>query len=83
MIQTNFIDMENMFDLLKEETEVSRARSKMGEGAFSCVWDPRPVTVARADCVLPQVKDVPGAGPLHFHKGQIEFENVHFSYTDG
>ena len=23
MIQTNFIDMENMFDLLKEETEVS------------------------------------------------------------
>ncbi|XP_012497968.1 PREDICTED: ATP-binding cassette sub-family B member 6, mitochondrial [Propithecus coquereli] len=50
MIQTNFIDMENMFDLLNEETEV---------------------------------KDVPGAGPLHFQKGQIEFENVHFSYTDG
>uniref|UniRef100_A0A8C9AQ76 ATP-binding cassette sub-family B member 6 n=1 Tax=Prolemur simus TaxID=1328070 RepID=A0A8C9AQ76_PROSS len=50
MIQTNFIDMENMFDLLKEETEV---------------------------------KDLPGAGPLHFQKGQIEFENVHFSYTDG
>uniref|UniRef100_G1T8R2 ATP-binding cassette sub-family B member 6 n=1 Tax=Oryctolagus cuniculus TaxID=9986 RepID=G1T8R2_RABIT len=50
MIQTNFIDMENMFDLLKEETEV---------------------------------KDLPGAGPLHFHKGRIEFENVHFSYTDG
>nr|XP_058911536.1 ATP-binding cassette sub-family B member 6 isoform X2 [Kogia breviceps] len=50
MIQTNFIDMENMFDLLKEETEV---------------------------------KDLPGAGPLHFQRGQIEFENVHFSYTDG
>ncbi|MBZ3880636.1 ATP-binding cassette sub-family B member 6, mitochondrial [Sciurus carolinensis] len=50
MIQTNFIDMENMFDLLKEETEV---------------------------------KDLPGAGPLHFQKGQIEFENVHFSYADG
>ncbi|XP_007520645.1 ATP-binding cassette sub-family B member 6 isoform X1 [Erinaceus europaeus] len=50
MIQTNFIDMENMFDLLKEEAEV---------------------------------KDLPGAGPLHFQKGQIEFENVHFSYTDG
>uniref|UniRef100_A0A8C3YN15 ATP-binding cassette sub-family B member 6 n=1 Tax=Catagonus wagneri TaxID=51154 RepID=A0A8C3YN15_9CETA len=50
MIQTNFIDMENMFDLLKEETEV---------------------------------KDVPGAGPLRFQRGQIEFENVHFSYTDG
>lgn len=50
MIQTNFIDMENMFDLLKEETEV---------------------------------KDVPGAGPLRFHKGRIEFENVHFSYADG
>ncbi|XP_051010025.1 ATP-binding cassette sub-family B member 6 [Acomys russatus] len=50
MIQTNFIDMENMFDLLKEETEV---------------------------------RDVPGAGPLRFHKGRIEFENVHFSYADG
>ncbi|XP_008585692.1 PREDICTED: ATP-binding cassette sub-family B member 6, mitochondrial isoform X2 [Galeopterus variegatus] len=50
MIQTNFIDMENMFDLLKEETEV---------------------------------KDFPGAGPLHFHQGRIEFENVHFNYTDG
>ncbi|KAF7469972.1 Hypothetical predicted protein [Marmota monax] len=50
MIQTNFIDMENMFDLLKEETEV---------------------------------KDLPGAGPLHFQKGQIEFENVHFSYANG
>ncbi|XP_053452993.1 ATP-binding cassette sub-family B member 6 [Nycticebus coucang] len=50
MIQTNFIDMENMFDLLREEIEV---------------------------------KDLPGAGPLHFQKGQIEFENVHFSYTDG
>ncbi|XP_006867889.1 PREDICTED: ATP-binding cassette sub-family B member 6, mitochondrial [Chrysochloris asiatica] len=50
MIQTNFIDMENMFDLLKEETEV---------------------------------KDLPGAGPLHFQRGRIEFENVHFSYADG
>ncbi|KAF4014102.1 hypothetical protein G4228_005455 [Cervus hanglu yarkandensis] len=50
MIQTNFIDMENMFDLLKEKTEV---------------------------------KDLPGAGPLRFQRGQIEFENVHFSYTDG
>lgn len=50
MIQTNFIDMENMFDLLKEETEV---------------------------------KDLPGAGPLRFQKGRIEFENVHFSYADG
>lgn len=50
MIQTNFIDMENMFDLLKEETEV---------------------------------KDLPGAGPLHFQRGQIEFENVHFSYSNG
>lgn len=50
MIQTNFIDMENMFDLLKEETEV---------------------------------KDLPGAEPLHFQRGQIEFENVHFSYTSG
>ncbi|EPY79417.1 autophagy-related protein 9A [Camelus ferus] len=50
MIQTNFIDMENMFDLLKEKIEV---------------------------------KDLPGAGPLHFQRGQIEFENVHFSYTDG
>ncbi|KAM6178687.1 ATP-binding cassette sub-family B member 6 isoform 1-T1 [Rhynchocyon petersi] len=50
MIQTNFIDMENMFDLLKEETEV---------------------------------KDLPGAGPLRFQRGQIEFENVHFSYADG
>ncbi|XP_017390707.1 ATP-binding cassette sub-family B member 6, mitochondrial isoform X1 [Cebus imitator] len=50
MIQTNFIDMENMFDLLKEEREV---------------------------------KDLPGAGPLHFQKGRIEFENVHFSYADG
>uniref|UniRef100_A0A8C8XWV6 ATP-binding cassette sub-family B member 6 n=1 Tax=Panthera leo TaxID=9689 RepID=A0A8C8XWV6_PANLE len=50
MIQTNFIDMENMFDLLKEKTEV---------------------------------KDLPGAGPLRFQKGQIEFENVHFSYTSG
>ncbi|XP_004577280.2 ATP-binding cassette sub-family B member 6 [Ochotona princeps] len=50
MIQTNFIDMENMFDLLKEE---------------------------------PEVKDLPGAGPLRFHKGRIEFENVHFSYADG
>ncbi|XP_035161687.1 ATP-binding cassette sub-family B member 6 isoform X2 [Callithrix jacchus] len=50
MIQTNFIDMENMFDLLKEEREV---------------------------------KDLPGAGPLRFQKGRIEFENVHFSYADG
>ncbi|XP_023587081.1 ATP-binding cassette sub-family B member 6 isoform X2 [Trichechus manatus latirostris] len=50
MIQTNFIDMENMFDLLKEEAEV---------------------------------KDLPGAGPLRFQRGQIEFENVHFSYADG
>ncbi|XP_037705645.1 ATP-binding cassette sub-family B member 6, mitochondrial [Choloepus didactylus] len=50
IIQANFIDMENMFDLLKEEKEV---------------------------------KDLPGAGPLHFQRGQIEFENVHFSYTDG
>uniref|UniRef100_A0A8D2HNQ9 ATP-binding cassette sub-family B member 6 n=1 Tax=Urocitellus parryii TaxID=9999 RepID=A0A8D2HNQ9_UROPR len=50
MIQTNFIDMENMFDLLKEEAEVT---------------------------------DLPGAGPLHFQKGQIEFENVHFSYANG
>uniref|UniRef100_A0A667GHD5 ATP-binding cassette sub-family B member 6 n=1 Tax=Lynx canadensis TaxID=61383 RepID=A0A667GHD5_LYNCA len=50
MIQTNFIDMENMFDLLKEKAEV---------------------------------KDLPGAGPLRFQKGQIEFENVHFSYTSG
>ncbi|XP_036613204.1 ATP-binding cassette sub-family B member 6, mitochondrial [Trichosurus vulpecula] len=50
MIQTNFIDMENMFDLLKEEAEV---------------------------------KDIPGAPPLQFKRGYIEFENVHFSYTDG
>lgn len=50
MIQTNFIDMENMFDLLKEK---------------------------------PEVKDLPGAGPLRFQRGQIEFENVHFSYTSG
>uniref|UniRef100_A0A452UXV9 ATP-binding cassette sub-family B member 6 n=1 Tax=Ursus maritimus TaxID=29073 RepID=A0A452UXV9_URSMA len=50
MIQTNFIDMENMFDLLKEK---------------------------------PEVKDLPGAGPLCFQRGQIEFENVHFSYTSG
>ena len=32
---------------------------------------------------LSQVKDLPGAGPLRFQRGQIEFENVHFSYTDG
>ncbi|XP_022364551.1 ATP-binding cassette sub-family B member 6, mitochondrial isoform X3 [Enhydra lutris kenyoni] len=50
MIQTNFIDMENMFDLLKEKAEV---------------------------------KDLPGAGPLRFQRGQIEFENVHFSYSSG
>lgn len=31
----------------------------------------------------PQVKDLPGAGPLHFQSGRIEFENVHFSYKDG
>lgn len=37
---------------------------------------------AHVGCVL-QVKDLPGAGPLRFHKGQIEFENVHFSYADG
>lgn len=35
-------------------------------------------------CVaLSQVKDLPGAGPLHFQRGRIEFENVHFSYADG
>lgn len=39
MIQTNFIDMENMFDLLKEETEVSRGRGKIGQGTSSCVWE--------------------------------------------
>ncbi|XP_037011376.2 ATP-binding cassette sub-family B member 6 [Artibeus jamaicensis] len=50
MIQTKFVDMENMFDLLKEEAEV---------------------------------KDLPGAGPLRFQRGQIEFENVHFSYANG
>ncbi|KAM9033687.1 ATP-binding cassette sub-family B member 6, mitochondrial [Sarcophilus harrisii] len=50
MIQTNFIDMENMFDLLKEEAKV---------------------------------KDVPGAPALQFQRGYIEFENVHFSYTEG
>lgn len=44
--------------------------------------NPRPVMIAHVGCVL-QVKDLPGAGPLHFHKGQIEFENVHFSYADG
>uniref|UniRef100_A0A8C4LY77 ATP-binding cassette sub-family B member 6 n=1 Tax=Equus asinus TaxID=9793 RepID=A0A8C4LY77_EQUAS len=58
MIQTNFIDMENMFDLLKEETE-------------------------HALVALSQVKDLAGAEPLHFQRGQIEFENVHFSYTSG
>ncbi|XP_074154788.1 LOW QUALITY PROTEIN: ATP-binding cassette sub-family B member 6 [Sminthopsis crassicaudata] len=50
MIQTNFIDMENMFDLLKEEAKVM---------------------------------DVPGAPALQFQRGYIEFENVHFSYTEG
>lgn len=83
MIQTNFIDMENMFDLLKEETEVSRRGGvRRGRGRVSVSGNPRPVMVAHAGCVL-QVKDAPGAGPLRFHKGQIEFENVHFSYADG
>ncbi|XP_038599195.1 ATP-binding cassette sub-family B member 6, mitochondrial [Tachyglossus aculeatus] len=50
MIQTNFIDMENMFDLLKEQ---------------------------------PEVQDAPGAGPLLFKRGLIEFQNVHFGYTEG
>lgn len=77
MIQTNFIDMENMFDLLKEETEVSEDRGVGLGWAFSCLWR-NCYTVG-----LCQVKDLPGAGPLHFQKGQIEFENVHFSYADG
>lgn len=47
-----------------------------------CPEAPRPVVAALVGCAL-QVKDVPGAGPLRFHKGRIEFENVHFSYTDG
>lgn len=43
MIQTNFIDMENMFDLLKEETEVSEETGAgfVGSGSLRgvlCVW---------------------------------------------
>lgn len=42
MIQTNFIDMENMFDLLKEETEVSEERGvglwERDLHSVSCVW---------------------------------------------
>ncbi len=30
-----------------------------------------------------EVVDKPSAVPLEFHKGEIEFKNVHFSYTDG
>lgn len=30
-----------------------------------------------------EVKDLPNAGQLRFRSGKIEFENVHFSYTDG
>lgn len=37
MIQTNFIDMENMFDLLKEETEVSEERGVGFWGAGTCM----------------------------------------------
>lgn len=37
MIQTNFIDMENMFDLLKEETEVSEAGGAGLGGGGACM----------------------------------------------
>ncbi|KAL7991867.1 hypothetical protein Chor_016123 [Crotalus horridus] len=30
-----------------------------------------------------QVKDKPGAGDLRFLAGRVEFENVHFGYTEG
>uniref|UniRef100_A0A8C6Y9B0 ATP-binding cassette sub-family B member 6 n=1 Tax=Naja naja TaxID=35670 RepID=A0A8C6Y9B0_NAJNA len=50
MIQSSFIDMENMFELFSEEQEV---------------------------------KDEPGAGDLRFLSGRVEFENVHFGYTEG
>lgn len=47
-IQKNFIDMENMFDLMNIE---------------------------------PDVKDVPDAKDLVLKDGQVEFQNVSFSYT--
>ncbi|KAG8432250.1 hypothetical protein GDO86_016768 [Hymenochirus boettgeri] len=50
MIQSSFIDMENMFELFSEDQEV---------------------------------KDEVNAPALMFRSGQIEFENVHFSYLDG
>lgn len=62
MIQTNFIDMENMFDLLKEETEVSEERG-VGLGGvrvawyFWCLENTRPVTAPRIGDTLP------GEGP--------------------
>lgn len=37
MIQTNFIDMENMFDLLKEEAEVSEERGVWFWEAETCM----------------------------------------------
>lgn len=41
MIQTNFIDMENMFDLLKEEPEVSEGKGRVWGtvGDVSGVWN--------------------------------------------
>lgn len=37
MIQTNFIDMENMFDLLKEEAEVSEEKGVWFWEAETCM----------------------------------------------
>lgn len=64
MIQTNFIDMENMFDLLKEETEVSEERGVGLGGVRGTAWwylwcleDTRPVTAPHRGDTLP------GEGP--------------------
>ncbi|KAG8520896.1 ATP-binding cassette sub-family B member 6, mitochondrial [Galemys pyrenaicus] len=87
MIQTNFIDMENMFDLLKEEKEVSEERGVASGELEPVVVSPsgthHPVAEAYMLVLFSQVKDLPAAGPLRLQRGQIEFENVHFSYTEG
>jgi ABC-type transport system involved in Fe-S cluster assembly fused permease/ATPase subunit len=64
-IQQNFVDMENMVDLLVEEVEV-------------CVTFPSPVFHPETNC---KVVDSPTATELQLSGGRVEFRNVTFYYA--
>lgn len=66
MIQTNFIDMENMFDLLKEQPEVRREKS--GAWGGGCV--PRPAVAVHWLC-SPRSKTSLEQGPFTFGRARL------------